>query len=91
MVVSQKHPEWTRRALKWLNKIFEHPELSKMLQSCHPSVCRFLSFGAESAGVGTLLNSAMDIILATPKQGPKKTKNDQYIIVDTQYTFVDGK
>ncbi|VDD75562.1 unnamed protein product [Mesocestoides corti] len=89
MVTSQKHPEWTRRALKWLCKIFEHPELTKMLKSCQPSLCRFVSHSADMLGIHQLLRPTIDMIEETPKSGKVEFAFSKAPIYDTGYVYVD--
>lgn len=90
MVVSQKHPEWTKRALMWLTKIAEQPDLATMLTGCHSSLFRFLSFSADSFGIGGLLDSAVKAMSAASKPKVKPPKRLERAFLNTHYVFVDG-
>ncbi|VDK23632.1 unnamed protein product [Taenia asiatica] len=88
-VVSENHPEWDNRALRWLSKIFENPEFAAMTIESQSSLCRFLSFSAEVCGLRQLLDTVVEMIDSTPKTVKPKFKKPDLPILDTGYVFID--
>lgn len=89
-VVSENHPEWDNRALRWLAKIFESPELAAMTKQSQSSLCRFLSFGAEVHGLRQLVDAVVEMIDAAPMTVKRRSKKPRLPILDTGYVFIDG-
>ncbi|KAH9285641.1 hypothetical protein ECG_01985 [Echinococcus granulosus] len=90
-VVSENHPEWCNRALRWLTRIFESPELADMTKQSQSSLCRFLSFAAEMHGLHQLLGTVVEMIDASPKVAEPTSRNFHLPIYDTGYVFIDDQ
>ncbi|KAL5103616.1 NAD-dependent protein deacetylase sirtuin-7 [Taenia crassiceps] len=88
-VVSENHPEWDNRALRWLDKIFESPELAAMTKQSQSSLCRFLSFSAEIHGLRQLVDAAVETMDSVPKKIKPRFKKSPLPILDTGYVFID--
>ncbi|KAM7540455.1 hypothetical protein Aperf_G00000020195 [Anoplocephala perfoliata] len=87
MVVSERHPEWSNRAIQWLNKVFDNPETAEMAKKCSSSMSRFVSFSVEMMGVGKLVDSTLKSLKCIPR--PSKRKKPELVIVETNYVFID--
>ncbi|KAL5968657.1 hypothetical protein TSMEX_003587 [Taenia solium] len=88
-VVSENHPEWDNRALRWLSKIFENPEFAAMTKKSQSSLCRFLSFSAEVHGLRQSLDTVVGMIDSAPKTVKPKFKKPDLPMLDTGYVFID--
>ncbi|VDM34063.1 unnamed protein product [Hydatigera taeniaeformis] len=89
--VSENHPEWCSRALRWLEKIFESPELAAMTKQSQSSLCRFLSYDAQMHGLRRLVDTVVENLDAIHKSTKPKLRKINLPIVDTGYIFIDDE
>nr|CDS28030.1 eukaryotictranslation initiation factor 3 [Hymenolepis microstoma] len=89
VVVSERHPDWARRALQWLTKIFDNPEASEMAKQCTSSMHRFVSYCSEMNGIGKLVDSTLKYINYKRENEISRPRRGGIVVVDTKYLFID--
>ncbi|KAM3171170.1 hypothetical protein ACTXT7_017160 [Hymenolepis weldensis] len=89
MVVSERHPDWAKRALQWLTKIFDNSETAEMAKQCTSSMHRFVSYCSEMNGIERLVNSTLKYINYERNDKIRRRGRGRIIVVDTKYLFID--
>lgn len=90
VVVTERHPDWARRALQWLTKIFENPETAKLAENCTSAMSRFVSYSAEMKGLESLVQSTLSYVKYERTSKGLRRPRGKTVIVDTKYLFIDG-
>ncbi|VDN98603.1 unnamed protein product [Rodentolepis nana] len=89
VVVSERHPDWARRALQWLTRIFDNPEAVEMAKRCTSSMHRFVSYCSEMNGIEDLVNSTLKYINYERENKINRRSRGGIVVVDTKYLFID--